>query len=441
MKQFMAFLVFGFLLLPFSVDAQIKSKQELEKELADLEAQIKTVNQTIVKTQAEGQNLARDISLLEQKIKESKLQIKKHETAVSRLNQSIKEKDKTIVALNDKMEREKESLSQILRKTDYLSQYTLADFVLQEQTLSSFFVDGDSFATVKRALNQSFDDIRATKSDLEEVKEQLEENKQEEQLRKKETESQKKKVESNQQEKQTLLKVTKSQEAEYKKILSEREAQAAKIRAALFELRDSNAIPFGTALDYATRASQVTGVRPAFILAILTQESSLGANVGSCYISSSHNGSGASIKSGRVFSNVMHPTRDIPIFLDIMRKLGLDPYQTRVSCPIVGIGWGGAMGPSQFIPSTWVLYNNRLSKALSTSVPDPWNPSHAITATAMYLGDLGASSQELIDEKNAACKYYSGKSCSRLREANTYGTQVMSRVAEIQANIDILQGR
>lgn len=442
MKQFAVFVFSILLCVPLLVNAQVKTKAQLELELKDLESQIQTVNQTIVKTQAEGKTLASDISVLEAKIKESKLQIKKHEVAVSRLTQSIKEKDKTLSSLNDKMGREKDSLAQILRKTEYLSQYTVVDFALQgKSTLSNFFIDNDSFSTLKKALNQSFDDIRTTKTDVETVKDKLEDDKQEEQLRKQETETQKKKVENNQLEKKTLLSVKKNEETAYKKVLSEREAQAAKIRAALFELRDSNAIPFGTALAYATEASEKTGVRPAFILAILTQESSLGGNVGTCYISSSQDGSGASIKSGRVFQKVMNPTRDITPFIDLVKKLGRDPFNTRVSCPIAGIGWGGAMGPSQFIPSTWALYVNRLVKALSTLVPDPWNPEHAIMATSMYLGDLGANTQQLIDEKNAACRYYSGRVCSRLREGNTYGTQVMARVSAIQANIDILQGR
>ncbi len=441
MKYFAVFVFSILLLLPLVTFAQVKTKQELEQDLRDLEAQIQSVNQTIVKTQAEGKSLSNEISILEAKIKESKLQIKKHETAVSRLNQSIKEKDRTLTALNEKVDREKDSLAQILRKTDYLSQYTLIDFALQGDTLSNFFADGDSFTTLKKALNQSFEDIRITKNDVETVKDKLEDDKQEEQLRKAETENQKKKVESNQLEKKTLLTVKKNEESTYKKVLSEREAQAAKIRAALFDLRDSNAIPFGTALDYANLASKATGVRPAFILAILTQESSLGENVGSCYVSMTQDGSGSSIKSGKIFSNVMHPSRDIPIFINLVKQLGRDPFQTRISCPIAGIGWGGAMGPSQFIPSTWSLYVSRLSRAVGTSVPDPWNPSHAIMATAMYLSDMGADTQQLIDEKNAACKYYSGKVCSRLREGNSYGTQVMARVSAIQANIDILQGR
>ena len=139
MKHFAVFVFFILILIPSLVQAQVKTKAELEQDLRDLEGQIKSVNQTIVKTQAEGKTLSNDISILESKIKESRLQIKKHETAVSRLNQSIKDKDRTLSALNQKMEREKDSLAQILRKTDYLSQYTVLDFALQRDSLSNFF--------------------------------------------------------------------------------------------------------------------------------------------------------------------------------------------------------------------------------------------------------------------------------------------------------------
>jgi len=44
----------------------------------------------------------------------------------------------------------------------------------------------------------------------------------------------------------------------------------------------TKAIPFAEAYQYADLASTKTGVRTAFILAILTQESNLGKNVGTC---------------------------------------------------------------------------------------------------------------------------------------------------------------
>ena len=96
------------------------------------------------------------------------------------------------------------------------------------------------------------------------------------------------------------------------------------------------------------------------------------------------------------------------------------------------------MGPSQFIPSTWKLFEDRIASALGKPASDPWNPQDAFMASGFYLGDLGATAQTYTAERNAACRYYSGRSCSG---SNTfYGNQVMARVSAIQANIDILGG-
>ncbi|MGB3921910.1 MAG: lytic murein transglycosylase, partial [Minisyncoccia bacterium] len=216
------------------------------------------------------------------------------------------------------------------------------------------------------------------------------------------------------------------------------------IRAVLFPLRDAVAIPFGTALQYAEAASAKTGVRPAFILAILQQESNLGANVGSCVILNLSSGETKSVKSGTVFSNGIHPTRDLPLLETILKQLGRGPHETRVSCPVSAtFGYGGAMGPAQFIPSTWNLMVDKIARATNTNVPDPWNPADAIMASAIFLGELGASSQDFTNERTAACRYYSGKNCYTNGRANvglSYGVKVMERAAALQRDIDFLRG-
>jgi hypothetical protein len=245
-------------------------------------------------------------------------------------------------------------------------------------------------------------------------------------------EQQKKNIESNEAEKKKLLSISKNNEKAYTQVLNEKKTQAAKIRATLFALRDSSPIPFGDAYKYANQASQKTGVRPAFILAILTQESALGSNVGKCYLGNSQTGDGVNAQTGIAVKNVMHPTRDVPVFIDLLRQIGGDPYKTVVSCPL-SIGYGGAMGPAQFIPSTWSLIKDRLMSYLGISyTPDPWNPAHAFMASSLYLSDLGASSQTYSAERNAACKYYSGKSCGLVRGNTTYGNQVMAKAELIQ---------
>jgi membrane-bound lytic murein transglycosylase B/uncharacterized coiled-coil protein SlyX len=422
-----------------------QSREELEQELANLEAQIKGLNDTIAKTKQEGVSLKNEITLLTQKIAQSKLKIQAHNTAITKLSQNISEKNKNINTLTNKMDREKDSMAQILRKTRYLEQYSLLDYGLQSQSLSTFFSDIDSFSTLNKAINTSLGDLKVTKKDIEEVKSELEDAKDEETQKKIAQEAEKKKVETNQKQKNNLLTITKNQEAEYKKVLAAREKEAAQIRSRLFELRDAAAISFGVAYDYAVQASRSTNVRPALILAILMQESSLGVNVGACYLRDYSTGSGISIKTGDTRQRTMNPTRDVPPFLTLMSKAGRDPQKTPVSCWITAYsggqpsGWGGAMGPSQFIPSTWVLFESRIRSATNAALADPWNPYHAITATALYLSDLGATAGNEASERNAACKYYSGRSCSASSAAAGYGNSVMKKLYSTQLDIDKLQ--
>ena len=66
------------------------------------------------------------------------------------------------------------------------------------------------------------------------------------------------------------------------------------------------------------------------------------------------------------------------------------------------------MGPSQFIPTTWAGYEDRIAKAVGVSMANPWDPEHAIMATAIYMQDLGAAGGGYTAERTAALKYYAG---------------------------------
>ena len=70
-------------------------------------------------------------------------------------------------------------------------------------------------------------------------------------------------------------------------------------------------------------------------------------------------------------------------------------------------------------------------------MPDPWIPEDAIMASSVYLSELGASAGGYTAERTAALKYFAGGNWSSPSNA-FYGNQVMTRVAAIQANIDLL---
>ncbi len=230
------------------------------------------------------------------------------------------------------------------------------------------------------------------------------------------------------------------------KIAAEKKAQAEKIRKALIKFQgsgiSSKAISFGEAYDYAKKAASKTGVRAALILAIMQQETGFGNNVGGCYVSDLTTGNGIGIQSGSFYERVMG-SGSLSHFKRITENLGLDWNKTPVSCPIDikgrgtatkyydGRGFGGAMGYTQFIPSTWVLVESRVNSYLGVKTANPWNPEHAVMATSIFLQDLGASSQTYTAEYNAACRYYGA--CS------TYASSVLKKATNIQLDINKLE--
>lgn len=423
-----------------ALDLQTKSESELRLYLNQCEKEKAEIEQSLnsQKKQSAGiQSEVNSITAINNRLKES---IRARTTVISKLSSDIVSREEKIGSLSEKMEREKESIAQLIRKANSLGNSTLVELVLSDQTLSGFYQDMDTFGSLQSALKGSLDDIRDTKQDTETEKNALKEKQEAEVDAKVELERNKKEVEKNEAAKKKLLSISQKKESEYQVLVSERVARAAQIRAKLFSLRDTAAIPFGDALEYAIFASEKTGVSPAFLLAILTQETNLGAHQGSCYLTNQVTGDGVGVRTGTVYKDVMKPTRDVAPFLEITKSVGRDWSQTLVSCPIAG-GYGGAMGPSQFIPSTWNVIKTRVGKALGVNNPDPWNPRDAFMASAIYLMDLGADKQTYSAERNAACRYYSGRVCDSKKPINyTYGNSVMSKVESIQADIDALKG-
>lgn len=434
---FIFLLIFGNISNTFADQLQNaqSDKARLESELASLEAAIAQKQKELEGQKGQSVSLSRDINILTTQINKSKLDIQSKNLTIKKLGGEIVDKNKKIQSLTEKIESEKQSLAQLIRKDRELDDVSLISLMLSKKSLSEAYGDVQNFSSIKNGVKKSVDQIRGDRTETQTEKKSLEEKKDKEIDVKVQLENTKKQVEKNEADKKVLLSISKNKEVEYQKVLADQAKRKAQILSALFGLRDTGAIPFGRALDYANNASKITGIRPAFLLAIITQESNLGTDQGSCYVTDMSTGAGISSRSNKSFKNVMKPGRDTTPFLKITAELGRDPMKTLVSCPIGGIGWGGAMGPAQFIPSTWAGMSKKISNALGKATPDPWNAPDAFMASALFLKELGASSGSYTSEIKAACKYYGtgGSSCS-------YGKQVMARVNKIQTTmIDPLQ--
>ena len=392
----------------------------LEKQLSELEAQIGTQQKVLEDRQRESTTLERDIQILTAKIEKAKLSIKARNLAIQGLTSDISEKEATIGSLSEKIGREKDSLAELFRKTDRTDAYSLPEIMLGNSNLSEFFQDIDDYNVIKSSLRRSYTALADDKAETEEAKTALAEKLDEETELRQIQELEKKKTESQEGEKKNILKISKGIEAEYQKIIKVQQLSAAQIRAELFTLRGSAAIPFGKALELATVAGKRTGVRPALILGIIAEESNLGENVG----------------KGNWRVDMKAP-RDTEPFLDITRRLGLDPDKMLVSKK-AWYGYGGAMGPAQFIPSTWVLYEERIAKATGHNPPNPWEPQDAFMASAILLMDNGADKKTLAAERLAALRYLAGWTNASKPAYAFYGDDVMELAEKYQKQIDIL---
>lgn len=431
--------IFGVFLPSGVADAQLSDPERaaLQKQLADLEAEIK-IQETILSGQkVKSESLQRDVEILRAEINKAKARIRARDLEIQSLSGEINQKEKTIKTLTSTMESRRKALGELIRRTNEFDQIGFVHALLSRDTVSDFYSTADSLATIKGEIHGEVEYIKVEKKETEEVREELQEKRNDEIDKKKEIEAEQKKVEINQQEQQKLLNASKAQEQVYESILADRKAKAASIRAALFELRGAQAIPFGEAYEYAKEASAKTGVRPAYILAILKQESNLGSNVGTC------NRPG----DARTWRDIMPGPNDNSwrddqaAYLRITSKLGISPDGQPLSCPLAWGGWGGAMGPSQFIPVTWESYEKKVQAATGAAIANPWNPRHAVFATALYVKDLGAAAQTFTAEREAACKYYSGRGCSDPAVKNLfYGNAVMNHAQNIQRDIDVLEG-
>ncbi len=427
LKQTLVAGVLGPLLLSCSfVHAQTATdvttrRVALQKQLDELEKQMDAEQTIVTQKQNESQSLQRDIDILNAKIKRSELSIKARAIAIRNLSEDIGGKAVLIDKLGVRIDNEKDGLAELLRQTNELDSYSLPEIIFDGRNLSEFFEDLEPFMSLREALRKSIGNISDAKDKTAAEKQALEDQKAEQVSLQALQQLEKKRTTEEQTQKKQILTVSKGLESVYKKILASTVQDAAKIRAELFTLTGSAAIPFEKALEFATIASKKTGVRSALILGIIAEESNLGENVG----------------TGNWRIDMKSP-RDTEPFLLITSKLGLNPDTVPVSKK-PWYGYGGAMGPAQFIPSTWVQFENRIAAATSHNPPNPWDPQDAFMAAAILLSDNGADAQTPKAERLAALRYLAGWTNAKKRAYAFYGDDVIELADKYQKQIDILQ--
>src|SRR3989344_3255978 len=414
-----------------------------EKEIAE--------NQTkLTLTQRQATSIEKTIAELKYKIQKSEAEIKARNIKIAQLGDDISVRNKNINVLDEKMGRMRDSLAELLRKTMEVSSFTPTEAFLSNDDLSEFFVNRDDYEVVRGRLRGTLVEIAEVKEETEEEKARLEQSKVKEGELKYIQEQEKKRTDGLKKEQEHVLKLTRAEEDAYKKEIAEKERIKNEIRNRIFRTVGGQELRFEEALKLVRMYEARVGVNAALTLAVLSQESSsgglIGKNIGKCTYNQT-----ASNQNGTVMADSQKPS-----YLAIMAELGLNANTTPVSCPIYSDGsYGGAMGPAQFMPTTWwnvgtqAGFKSRVASVMGIQTPNPFNSTDAFTGTALYLADAldrckTAFSSTFELRACAAAKYYSGLTSSGSRLArhmnpvSSYGYQVASRAAQFEKDIALL---
>lgn len=394
-----------------------------DDKIKQLEESIDQYAQQIQQKENEAKSLKNQIAIFDLQIKQIQAEIDATNLTISQLSLAIRQKENNITAKEKEIDGQNGILAQYLRQVARGDNGSLFEFLLKNEKFSDFFNDLNYLSNIQSQIQDTLAIIRGLKDKLILEKGNLETDRAEqEQLRTVQT-RQKTGLANSKKQKQVLLDQTKGQENAYQQLLVKAKVDLDKIRNQPYELAMGFKMTFEEALGNAMPASQLTGVRAAFLMAIVKIESDWGGNVGK-----------------GTWKTDMHP-RDFAAFQQITSSLGLDPDSTPVSKK-PSYGWGGAMGPAQFIPTTWLLYADKVANLTGHNPASPWNIEDAFTASGLMLSESGADKQTYASEVKAAKMYIAGSRWNTSLTARIYANNVMSQATKIQNDINLLnQGK
>lgn len=422
-----------------AVQSAIEEQQQLEQELAQYEAEIEALNDKILDARKKGKTLTSEIQTLNNKIAQVNLKIRAINVAINKLRNEINNTVSQISRTQTSISNNRTVLINAINKIYQADQEGTIQILLKSDQLSEFFNNVNSLTVFQDDVRATLENLINEQNKLNEAKNQLDKQRSEQENIRRYQAAQQAQIRKIATDKNNILKATKGQESLYQQQVAEKQKAAAEIRKRIFRLQGGGELQFGEAVRIAQIAERATGVRAAFILSILTQESAvsgvIGANLGRCYYNTPAKNTSRTVMS----------SKQIPVFLQIMASLGMDPAKTPVSCPIVADGaYGGAMGPAQFMPTTWILYVDRVSAITGGNPASPFNNLDAFTATALYLKDGLVGCRQIYtsqfqQENCAAGKYYAGGNWRNYMAPGRYGYRVADRAQDFQEDIDLLE--
>ncbi len=438
-------MIAGFFIPAFSYAAPSDiQKASIQQQMDQLQKDIDNLDNQLGETRGKKETLARELSIIDIEYKKRQLEIKQLSLEIAQTEADIGQKNQTISTLQKKIITIRENLRANVMTLYKESSASLIEALLSYSSLSQFFSSQNNLENIQAEIKNALSDMRVMKSSAETARDELQQYKEQEGQLKSLREVERRVIAQNSKEKSELLKLTKGKEALFQSILSQKKKNLASLKSQLFYL-ERTGVSAEDALKFAELAAKRAGIRTEFLLALLEVET--GRQYADQVITAgTHIGTGNwRTDLYNCYVNLGKPStaeKQKTAFFSITEELGFDPDKMPVSRKYSnGAGCGGAMGPAQFLPSTWLLFENRVSKLTGHKPANPWNIEDAFTASAIYLADAGATTKTEAGEQRAARAYISGRpTCPAKGGARTiclrYSSQILSLTKSIARDIN-----
>src|SRR3989344_3560803 len=387
---------------------------EIEAQIVQLERGAGGVDTKLQQVQSETRSFANEVKGFDTEIKRREVEIKRLTLAIQKAGIEIADRTQGISTLTKKIEKGRHGLAASIVVLSAVEDDNPLTVLLKHRSLSDFFTSLYNLHKVQSDVQEKLAVFKDDRTTYERERDDLLEYQEEQQTLKSLQDVERRFIAQKKLEKDELLRLTRGKEAIFQQLLKSKQRDIAKIRTQLFYL-ERTGVTAEDAIKFAELAAERAGIRTAFLLALLEVETgkqfedgkiSVGTNLGTgnwkrdmydCYINLRKKGTAEAEKKA---------------FFEITGKLGLDPDRMPVSRK-PNYGCGGAMGPAQFLPSTWLRFENKVSSLTGHNPPSPWNVEDAFTASAVFLASAGANKQTNAGEIAAAKTYISGRaSCT-----------------------------
>ncbi len=412
-------------------------KEELKKyyreKIQYLEQEINNLRQRIEEEKSREKSTINDLKNIDFSINRLNLEIERLNYEIEVAKNSIFESEIDIENLTKNMLLEKKIISQLLRDLNEIkSNFSVFRLFFLNATLSGVFSNMQHLESIQERINARVAHLKELKAQKEQKIAELRERKEEMNELKALVVVQKRELALKKSNKERILFEIREAQKSYENTIEITKDDIERIKQQLYVLEGLGVkMSFADAYKNAKYAEEKTGVRAAFLLALLKKESEWGANIGKgnwktdlydCYMS---------------LGKISKAQQEKEALFTIMQELKLDANIIQVS-KAPDYGCGGALGPAQFLPSTWLAYKNRIAEIVGRNPPSPFNFGDAIIGAALKLKDLGAVFGNKKSEWKAVQMYFAGSRWNQPRYY-FYGDSIMDLTDYYQKEIDILE--